>query len=84
MCCIQGGEEQRYLKPSQFKRCTNPDRYIYSELGSKNHNGGFLQVGVENKNVSIFKNEELSERCLVNLLDIYMKRLLPPGAIQKN
>ena len=57
--------------------------YVYSEHGSKNHNGGFFQLDVENKNVSIFKNEEAGERCLVILLDMYLKRL-PPGAIQKD
>ena len=65
VCCIRGGEEQRNLKPSQFKRYTNPDRYVYSKHGSTSHNGGFFQLDVENKNVSIFKNEEAGERCLV-------------------
>ena len=65
VCCIRGGEEQRNLKPSQFKHYTNPDRYVYSEHGSKNHNGGFFQLDVESKNVSIFKYEEAGERCLV-------------------
>ena len=83
VCCIRGGEEQRNLKPSQFKHYTNPDRYVYSEHGSKNHNGGFFQLDVENKNVSIFKNEEAGERCLVILLDMYLKRS-PPGAILKD
>ena len=83
VCCIRGGEEQRNLKPSQFKCYTSPDKYIYSEHGSKNHNGGFFQLDVENKTVSIFRNEEAGERCLVLLLDMYLKRL-PEGAIQKD
>ena len=82
VCCIRGGEEQRNLKHSQFKRYSNPDRYIYSEHGSKNHNGGFFQLDVEKKNVSIFRNEEAGKRCLVDLLDNYLKRL-SPGAIEK-
>ena len=44
VCCLRGGEEQRNLKPSQFKHCTSPDKYIYSEHGSKNHNGGFFST----------------------------------------
>ena len=83
VCCIRGSEEQRNLKPSQFKHYTNPDRYVYSKHGSKNHNGGFFQLDVENKSVSIFKNEETGEQCLVILLDTYLKSRLPPGAIQK-
>lgn len=35
LCCLRGGEEQCNLKPSQFKRNTNPDRYIYSEHGQR-------------------------------------------------
>ena len=62
---------------------TNPDRYVYSKHGSKNLNSGFFQLDVENKDVSIFKNEEAGEQCLVILLDMYMKRL-PPRAIQKD
>ena len=27
--CLRGGNEHRFLKPSQFTRLTNPDRYIY-------------------------------------------------------
>ena len=44
VCCLRGGEEQRYLTPSQFVRLHNPERYLYSENGSKNRNGGFYQL----------------------------------------
>ena len=68
ICCLRVGKEQCVLKPSQFQRLTNPDRYIYIEHGSKNRNGGFYQLHVENKSVSIFKNDscELLEhlKCL--------------------
>ena len=82
ICCLRGGEEQRTLKPSQFQRFTNPDRYIYTEHGSKNRNGGFYQLHVENKSVSIFKNDSAGERCLVTLLDSYLQKL--PQAALKN
>ena len=39
--CLRGGAEQRALKPSQFECGYNPDRYTYTENGSKNHRGGF-------------------------------------------
>ena len=41
-CCLRGGDEQRNLNLSQFTRYNNPDRYIYSEHGSKNRNRGFI------------------------------------------
>ena len=41
VCCLRGGEEQRNLKPTQFTRHHNPERYVYTEHGSKNRNGGF-------------------------------------------
>ena len=83
VCCLRGGEEQRGLKPSQFQRLTNPDRYIYTEHGSKNRNGGFYQLHVENKSVTIFKNEQARERCLVTLLDSYLEKL-PKAASDKD
>ena len=33
--CICGGQEQRDLKPSQFLREYNPDRYTYEEMDRK-------------------------------------------------
>ena len=43
-CCLRGGEEQRDLKPSQFCHLYDPERYVYTENGSKNKNGGFYQL----------------------------------------
>ena len=37
--CIRGGQEQRQLKRSQFKRSYDPDCYTYVENGLKNHSG---------------------------------------------
>ena len=39
--CLRGGAQQRSLKPSQFVHGYDPDRYTYTENGSKNHKGGF-------------------------------------------
>ena len=52
VCCLRG-EEQRNLKLSQFTRLHNPERYMYTEHGSKNRNGGFYQLHVENKLIVI-------------------------------
>ena len=81
VCCIRGGEEQRNLKPSQFKRYTNPHHYMYIENGSKNNSGTSLRV--INKNVPIYACEKSGERCLVYLLDLYLSKL-PPSALEKD
>ena len=76
VCCVRGGEEQRNLKLSQFTRRSDPkEHYVYTEHGSKNRNGGFYQLGVENKRVPIYRNKEAGERCLVSLLDLYISKL---------
>ena len=48
---------------------------MYTEYGSKNRNGGFYQLGVENKCVPIYRNREAGERCLVYLLDLYISKI---------
>ena len=67
VCCLTGGEEQRGLKP--FKQYNDLDRYVYSKHGSKNRNGGFFQLDVDN--ITIHRSESSGERCLVTLLDLY-------------
>lgn len=65
------------MKLSQFTRCSDPEEhYVYTEYGSKNRNGGFYQLGVENKCVPIYRNREAGERCLVYLLDLYISKIL--------
>ena len=82
-CCLRGGEEQRNLKASQFTRQYNPDRYIYTENGSKNRSGGFYQFHLDNKSVLISKNADAGDRCLVSMLDLYLSKL-PPAAKAKD
>ena len=43
-CCLRGGEEQRGLKPSQFSRLYDPDRYEYTENGSKKQDWWILST----------------------------------------
>ncbi len=66
--CIRGGEEQRKLGPSQFKRSFNPDCYTYIEHGSKNRSGGLEQLKIDNKCVPCFAVPEQAPQCLVYLL----------------
>ena len=75
--CIRGGEEQRKLKQSQFIRCSNPEKYIYYEHGSKNRSGGLQQLHLQNKSVPCLAIPENRPRCLVYLLDLYLSRLPP-------
>ena len=67
--CLRGGQEQRDLKPSQFIREYEPDRYTYVENGSKNHQGGFGTKRQSNKVVTIYANPDAVPRCVVYLLD---------------
>ena len=78
-CCLRGGEEQRNLKPSQY----NSDRYTYTENGSKNRNGGFYQLQLDNKAVLISKNADAGDCCLISMLDLYLSKL-PPVAKAKD
>ena len=52
--CLRGGCEHRNLKLSQLKRLYDPDRYVYTENGSKNRSGCLIERSVENKCVPIF------------------------------
>ena len=81
--CIRGGEEQRKLGPSQFKRTSNPDCYTYVEHGSKNRSGGLDQLKVENKRVPCYAVPDQSPKCLVFLLDLYFEKL-PLYAFEKD
>ena len=76
--CLRGGQEQRCLQPSQFCRKHNPDRYIYTERGSKNHQGTFGKDKQSNKIVPIFANPDAKERCPVYLIDLYFSKFPEP------
>ena len=45
--CLRGGEEHRGLKLSQFRRESDPPRFVYTELASKNRAGGLAQLRVK-------------------------------------
>ena len=70
MFCLRGSVELRELKPSQIKRYTNSDRYIYSENVSKNRNGTFKQLNIANKVIPLFSCPEAGERCPMHILDM--------------
>ena len=75
--CVRGGQEQRNLGPSHFRFLTNPgcDPHcvIYEEHGSKNHPGGLKDLRVDNKTVPCHAMPEQSPKCLVFLLNLYIK-----------
>ena len=74
--CLRGGSEHRNLKLSQLQRLSNPDRYLYTENGSKNHSGRLCERNVENKCVPIISTyDQVGERCHVFLLDLYISKM---------
>lgn len=83
--CLRGGAEQRNLKISQFQRQTciiegkSVGVYEYHEFGSKNRQGGFNSLNVENKVVRQFENASGSGVCHVRILDKYLEKI-PPDA----
>ena len=77
--CLRGGEEQRSLKISQFKR--EKDSYVYVENGSKNCSG--TSTRITNKVVPVYARPESRPRCLVYLLDTYLEKL-PVWAKEKD
>ena len=52
--------------------------YSYTEFGSKNCQGGFGMLHMQNKVVQQYENESNLERCHVRILDKYLS-LLPAG-----
>ena len=74
--CLCGGSEHRYLKLSQLQCLSNPDRYLYTENGSKNHSGCLREGNVENKCVPIISTyDQVGECCHVFLLDLYISKM---------
>ena len=80
---LRGGEEHRFLHLSQLQRHFSPDRYEYTEEGSKNNPGGLADVRMQrpNKIVPIYATPTAGNRCHVKILDLYLSKI-PPEAIQ--
>ena len=72
---LRGGKEHHELKFTQFQRLVNPDRYVYTENGSKNRSGGIADFRVPNKVVTIHMNRHSPDRCHVRILDAYISRV---------
>ena len=81
--CLRGGEEYRYLALSQVVRYYSPDRYLYTETGSKNRQGTFTEKHISNKLVPIYACPASGERCHVFILDVYYSKL-PEQAFSKD
>ena len=73
--CLRGGKEHRSLKISQFVRYEDPDRYIYTENGSKNRSGGLNQMDVENKSIPVLACDKLKDRCHFQIIRKYLSKL---------
>ena len=77
--CLRGGAEQRNLKISQLYRQTriiegkSVGFYEYHEFGSKNRQGGFNNLNIENKVVRQFENTSEGGVCHVKILDKYLE-----------
>ena len=68
--CLRGGEE---LTRSQ---CVDiSDGFKYVEYGSKTLHGGFNQLHLPSKSVTIYRDENAGPRCLYTLLSLYFKKL---------
>ena len=81
--CLRGGEEHRQLKLSQLQRCTDPDRFVYTEHASKNRSGGLRQLRVENKVVPVYADPQAGIKCHVAVLDLYLSKL-PAASASKD
>ena len=90
--CLRGGAEHRELKYSQFELTTVQDPtdssqmtkcVIYSEFGSKNHQGSVHQVHLDNKIVTHYADESLGDRCFVSLFELYRSKL-PDAARERD
>jgi hypothetical protein len=82
---LRGIQEQYDLVPSQLKRLPSDVTvydesacYIYTEFISKNNQHRFKDANSTNKVVRSYAQPG-TDRCLVNLLDVYLK-YLPPDA----
>ena len=85
--CLRGGMEHRNLKLSQIQKQTSMvdgrmiNTYVYQEFGSKNNQGGFSSLNLQNKVVK--QHESSSSRCHVKILDKYLQ-VLPAEAVDKD
>ena len=57
--------------------------YIHTEHGLKNRSGGLCQLNVENKQVAGYATPDTQPRCIVFLLDKYLRKL-PNYAFEKD
>ena len=79
--CLRGGAEQRNFKISQLHQQTcivegkSVGVYEYHEFGSKNRQGGFNSLNVENKVVRQFENTTEGGICHVKILDKYLEKI---------
>ena len=81
--CLRGGQEHRDLGVSQLQRLYKPERYLYSEIASKNRPGGKNQSRFNHKTVTVVANPYVGIRCHVFILNKYLSKV-PNEAIEKD
>ena len=76
MFCVHGGQEQ---SPSNFRFLSKPGAdphcVVYEEHGSENHPGGIKGFFMQKISVKCYAVPQNTPKCLVFLLNLYMKRL---------
>ena len=72
--CLRGVSEHVKLRFSQIQHYFSPERYVYSEFGSKNRCGGVRDLA-EGKVVSILATN--SPNCHVSILNAYFSKMPP-------
>ena len=80
---LRGGEEHCRLTLSQVVRHHKPEYYLYTETGSKNRQGTYMQKHIPNKQVPIYACPAAGKRCHVYILDMYYANL-PDDAFAKD
>ena len=62
MFSLRGGVEMRQVKISQIRSHANPDKYVYTELVSKNSSGTYKKLHIANKVAPGFAYPQAGER----------------------
>ena len=84
---MRGGAEHRNLKLSQVRKEVTivhgktVNSYVYEEFGSKNNQGGFTSLNLQNKVVK--QHESSAIKCHIKILDKYFQ-VLPEDAKSKD
>ena len=75
---LQSGKEHRNLRFEQLTLveaiATEPEKLLYNSFGEKNNQGGLKHRSVKPKRIEHYANNDIPERCSVNLYKKYVAR----------